>query len=328
MWGEMRSKRASRKHDRRGERRAVWAIELALDRGGTFVHPLFRVFEEVGPTFCERGGEGESPCKLRSCARSTLRGTFRRVRCAGGKHGAIRARTSLLLVNTRPAHRDPCLRRLPAGLPRRTARISRPGTPRRPAQTPLPQVVVPPPPRLLLRQSPHPAPGAQPARIRRAPPLPPAARPPRRPVQPFLHVLFCSRACSIAAIMQPAGGAAAPGGACAAASTVPPTVRQFMQEHGIDDSSFEGVCAHVRRRSEHVARCVSAVVCMLVPRLSQHPRPRTHARTHACAHARAGHKTRHIRINPRRPIALALLAAQLGHTPTPVAWLPHIFSLP
>lgn len=41
-----------------------------------------------------------------------------------------------------------------------------------------------------------------------------------------------------------------------------------------------------------------------------------------------GHTTRHIRINPRRPIALALIAAQLGHAPTPVSWLPDIYALP
>ena len=42
----------------------------------------------------------------------------------------------------------------------------------------------------------------------------------------------------------------------------------------------------------------------------------------------AGLADRHIRINPRRPLGLALIAAQLGHMPTPVPWLPHILALP
>ena len=32
-----------------------------------------------------------------------------------------------------------------------------------------------------------------------------------------------------------------PAGTGEAASAVPPAVRQFMQEHGIDDSTFQGV---------------------------------------------------------------------------------------
>ena len=66
----------------------------------------------------------------------------------------------------------------------------------------------------------------------------------------------------------------------AAGYKVPPMLKQFMADNGIDDCCFRG------------------------------------------------HTTRHIRVNPRRPLALALIAAQLGHTPARVPWLPDVFALP
>ena len=66
----------------------------------------------------------------------------------------------------------------------------------------------------------------------------------------------------------------------AAGYEVPPMLKQFMADNGIDDCCFRG------------------------------------------------HTTRHIRVNPRRPLALALIAAQLGHTPARVPWLPDVFALP